>query len=57
MVRETKTKKKIEKVMHAFKTGKLRSGSKSGPKVKSRDQAIAISLSESRKAGARIPKK
>ncbi len=35
-------------VMHKWKTGKLHSGSKSGPKVKSRKQAIAIMLSEKR---------
>ena len=35
-------------VLHKFKTGKLRSGSASGPKVKSRKQAIAIMLSEKR---------
>ena len=33
-------------VMHKFKAGKLHSGSKTGPKVKSRKQAIAIKLSE-----------
>jgi hypothetical protein len=36
-------------VMHKFKHGKLHSGSKSGPKVKNRKQAIAIMLSEKRK--------
>ncbi len=36
-------------VMHKFKKGKLRSGSKKGPKVKNRKQAIAIKLSEERK--------
>jgi hypothetical protein len=39
-----------DEVMHKFKGGKLHSGSKSGPKVKSRDQAIAIMLSEKREA-------
>jgi len=39
------------KVMHEFKRGKLRSGSKHGPRVKSRKQAIAIMLSEKRKEG------
>jgi len=39
-------KSKVEKVMHEFKTGKLHSGSKKGPKVTSRKQAIAIALSE-----------
>ena len=42
---------KVQKVMHEFKGGKLHSGSKSGPKVKSRKQAIAIALSEARKEG------
>ncbi len=37
-----------DEVMSKFKAGKLRSGSKSGPKVKSRPQAIAIMLSEKR---------
>lgn len=40
---------KIKKVMHEFKSGTLPSGSKKGPKVKSRQQAIAIALNESRK--------
>jgi hypothetical protein len=39
-------------VMHEFKHGKLRSGSKHGPKVKSRKQAIAIMMSERRKERA-----
>ena len=37
-------KAKAEKIMHEYKTGKLHSGSKRGPKVKSRKQAIAIML-------------
>ena len=41
---------KIKKVMHEFKTGTLRSGSKKGPVVKSRKQAIAIALSEAGKS-------
>jgi len=41
--------------MHEMKEGTLRSG-RSGKKVKSRKQAIAIGLSEARKADARIPK-
>lgn len=40
---------KIEKVMKEFKKGKLHSGSKKGPKVGSKSQAIAIALSEARK--------
>ncbi len=38
--------KKVNKVMHEFGEGKLHSGSKKGPLVKSRDQAIAIGMSE-----------
>jgi hypothetical protein len=41
---------KVGKVMHEFKHGKLHSGSKRGPKVKSRKQAIAIGLSEARRS-------
>ena len=42
--------KKVGKVMHEWKAGQLHSGSKTGPKVKSHKQAIAIALSEARKA-------
>jgi hypothetical protein len=48
---------KIDKVMKEFKEGKLHSGSKKGPIVKSPKQAVAIGLSEERKAGVKIPKK
>lgn len=49
---------KVEKVLHEYKEGELHSGSKKGPRVKSRKQAIAIALSEARKAGEKIkPKK
>ena len=48
---------KIAKVMSEYKKGKLHSGSKKGPMVKNREQAVAIALSEARKAGANIPKK
>ncbi|MEN9389354.1 MAG: hypothetical protein RLY61_438 [Candidatus Parcubacteria bacterium] len=44
------TKNKVEKVMKEFKSGKLHTGSKKGPVVKSKKQAIAIALSEQRKA-------
>lgn len=40
---------KIHKVMHEFKHGELHSGSKKGPMVKSRKQAVAIALSEARR--------
>lgn len=46
-----KSEKKVEKVMREFKEGALHSGSKQGPRVKKRKQAIAIALSESRKVG------
>lgn len=48
--------KEVETEMHEFKAGKLRSG-RSGKKVKSRKQAIAIGLSKARRAGKRVPKK
>jgi hypothetical protein len=47
---------KIAKVMREKKRGTLKSG-RSGKKVTSRKQAVAIALSEARRAGARIPKK
>ena len=43
-------KTKVQKVMGEFKRGTLNSGSKTGPKVKSRKQAVAIALSEQRRA-------
>lgn len=42
-------KKKIEKVMHEYKENDLHSGSKKGPVVKDKKQAITIALSEARK--------
>lgn len=45
---------KMETVMHEFKRGTLHSGSKKGPKVTSRKQAIAIGMSEARKAGEKV---
>ena len=53
-----KAQDKVEEAMHERKRGKLRSGKGGkGGKVKSRKQAIAIGLSEARKAGAKVPKK
>jgi len=55
-----KAQKKISKVMHEWKRGELKSGKRGGGKgktVKSREQAVAIGLSEARKAGAKVPKK
>ena len=49
-----KAEKKVAKVMHEWKHGKLKMG-RSGKKVKSREQAIAIGLSEARVAGAQVP--
>jgi hypothetical protein len=51
-----KASKKVKKVMHERKQGTLRSG-RSGKKVKSRKQAIAIGLSEARRSRAKVPKK
>ena len=47
-----KASKKVERAMHERKAGTLKSG-RSGKKVKSRKQAIAIGLSEARRSGAR----
>ncbi len=49
-----KASDKVERAMHEMKRGELRSG-RSGTKVKSRKQAIAIGLSEAREAGAKVP--
>ena len=51
-----KASEKVEKAMHERKKGTLKSGS-SGKKVTSKKQAIAIGLSEARKAGGKLPKK
>ncbi len=48
--------KKVKRAMHKRKRGTLRSG-RSGKKVTSRKQAIAIGLSEARRRGAKVPKK
>jgi hypothetical protein len=51
-----KASQKVEKAMHERKRGTLKSG-KSGKKVTSRKQAIAIGLSEARRAGGKVPRK
>ena len=51
-----KAQDKVEKAMHERKHGTLKSG-KSGKKVTSKKQAIAIGLSEAREAGGKVPKK
>ena len=50
-----KAQRKVRQVMRERKRGKLRSSS--GKKVTSRKQAIAIGLSEARRAGAKVPRK
>lgn len=49
--------KSVEGVMHEFKHGELHSGSKSGPVVKSRKQAVAIAMSEQRQKKGKKKKK
>jgi hypothetical protein len=51
-----KAQRKVKRAMHERKRGTLRSG-RSGKKVKSRKQAIAIGLSEARRSGAKVPKR
>jgi len=51
-----KASKKVERAMHERKKGTLKSG-RSGKKVTSKNQAIAMGLSEARKAGAKVPRK
>jgi hypothetical protein len=51
-----KASQKVKRAMHERKRGSLRSG-RSGKKVKSRKQAIAIGLSEARRAGGKVPRK
>ena len=51
-----KASESVEKAMHKKKRGQLKSG-RSGKKVTSRKQAIAIGLSEARKKGAKVPNK
>jgi len=51
-----KASKKVERAMHERKHGTLKSG-RSGKKVTSKKQAIAIGLSEARREGAKVPRK
>ncbi|HEY3075553.1 MAG TPA: DUF6496 domain-containing protein [Burkholderiales bacterium] len=51
-----KARSKVKRAMHKRKRGTLRSG-RSGKRVKSRKQAIAIGLSEARRAGAKVPRR
>jgi hypothetical protein len=50
-----KAAEKVERALHEMHEGRLRSG-KSGRKVTSRKQAIAIGLSQARKAGGKVPR-
>jgi len=50
-----KAQKKVEKVMHEYKRGELKTSY--GKRVTDRDQAIAIGLSEARESGAKVPRK
>jgi hypothetical protein len=51
-----KARSKVKRAMHKRKQGTLRTG-RSGKRVKSRKQAIAIGLSEARRAGGKVPKR
>ena len=51
-----KAQRKVKQAMHERKRGTLRSG-RSGKKVRSRKQAIAIGLSQARRSGAKVPRK
>ncbi len=51
-----KASRKVKRAMHERKRGTLRSG-RSGRKVRSKKQALAIGLSEARRSGAKVPKK
>ena len=50
-----KAQQKVKKAVSEYKRGKLHSG-RSGAKVKNRKQAIAIGLSQARKAGGKVPR-
>ncbi|MBX4199916.1 hypothetical protein KW790_00430 [Candidatus Parcubacteria bacterium] len=50
------SQRKVKKVMHEYKEGKLKIG-RSRKKVRSRRQAVAIGLSEARRSGARVPRR
>jgi Family of unknown function (DUF6496) len=54
--KKTSASRSVERAMHDRKRGTLKSG-RSGKRVTSKKQAIAIGLAEARKAGAKVPKK
>ena len=49
--------KAVKSAMHRYKRGTLKAGAGKHPKAKSREQAIAIGLSEAREKGAKVPRK
>jgi hypothetical protein len=51
-----KSQTKVKRAMHEMKEGKLKSG-RSGKRVTSRKQAIAIGLSEARRSGGKVPRR
>lgn len=51
---ESEQSRSVRTAMHEFKRGKLHSGSKAGPKVTKRKQAVAIGLSQARERGADV---
>ncbi len=53
---DEKAQEKVGETMHEMKEGSLRSG-RSGKKVTSRKQAVAIGLDKARRSGAKVPKK
>jgi len=55
--KETKAQKKIHKTLKEFKEGELHSGSKHGPKVTNRKQAVAIAMDTARREGLKVSKK
>lgn len=55
--KKTAAQKKVKRVMHEYKHGQLKSGSPSGPRVKSRKQAVAIAMSESGQSRGKRKKK
>ena len=50
MVSKQRRREKVKQTLHEFKRGALHSGSKQGPLVRNRSQAIAIALSQARRA-------
>lgn len=50
MLSKARRQEKVRQTMHEFKHGELHSGSKKGPQVRSRSQAVAIALNQARRA-------